>query len=118
MNGIEATRRIKAAAPTAQVVMLTIHEDEAYRADAAAAGASAYVPKRLMQTELLPALEALLSGQEESEDADCETSELGEYVPSALRSRPARATGWNRSRGRTRRSCHNSRQSEVTHREH
>lgn len=68
MNGIEATRRIKAAVPTAQVVMLTIHEDEAYRADAAAAGASAYVPKRAMQTELLPTVAALLSTQDEPED--------------------------------------------------
>jgi len=68
MNGIEATRRIKAAVPSTQVVMLTIHEAEAYRADAAAAGASAYVPKRTMHTELLPTLAALLSGQDEPED--------------------------------------------------
>jgi DNA-binding NarL/FixJ family response regulator len=65
MNGIEATRRIKATVPTAQVVILTIHEDKAYRADAAAAGASAYVPKRVMQTKLLPTLAALLSTQSE-----------------------------------------------------
>jgi DNA-binding NarL/FixJ family response regulator len=65
MNGIEATRRIKATVPTAQVVILTIHEDNAYRADAAAAGASAYVPKRVMQTKLLPTLSALLSTQNE-----------------------------------------------------
>ena len=61
VNGIEATRRIKAAVPTTQVVMLTIHEDGAYCADAIAAGASAYVPKRTMQTELLPTLTELLS---------------------------------------------------------
>ncbi len=41
--------------------MLTIHEDDAHRADAAAAGASAYVPKRVMQTELIPTLAALLA---------------------------------------------------------
>ena len=61
MSGIEATRRIKAALPSTQVVMLTIHEDDAHRADAAAAGASAYVPKRVMQTELIPTLAALLA---------------------------------------------------------
>ena len=49
MSGIEATRQIKAALPSAQVVMLTIHENDTYRADATAAGASAYVPKRVMQ---------------------------------------------------------------------
>ena len=60
MVGIEATRRIWADVPTAEVVILTIHEAEAYRAAAAAAGASAYVPKRVMQTELIPILTALL----------------------------------------------------------
>ncbi len=61
MSGIEATRRIKATLPSAQVVMLTIHEDDAHRADAATAGASAYVTKRVMQTELVPTLAALLA---------------------------------------------------------
>jgi len=61
MSGIEATRRIKAALPSAQVVMLTIHENDTYRADATTAGASAYVPKRVMQTELIPTLAALLA---------------------------------------------------------
>ena len=61
MSGIEATRQIKAALPSAQVVMLTIHENDTYRADATAAGASAYVPKRVMQTELIPTLAALLA---------------------------------------------------------
>jgi len=61
MSGIEATRQIKATLPSAQVVMLTIHEGDTYRADATAAGASAYVPKRTMQTELIPTLAALLA---------------------------------------------------------
>ncbi|MFQ5857360.1 MAG: response regulator transcription factor [Anaerolineae bacterium] len=61
MSGIEATRQIKAALPSTQVVMLTIHEDDAHRADATAAGASAYVSKRVMQTELIPTLAALLA---------------------------------------------------------
>jgi len=61
MNGIEAAHDIKAALPTTKVVMLTIHDDEAHRADAAAAGASAYVPKRKVQTELLPVVTRLLS---------------------------------------------------------
>jgi len=64
MSGIEATRRIKAAAPAVQVVMLTIHDSEAYRRDAAAAGASAFVPKPMMQTALVPTLAALLEEQE------------------------------------------------------
>lgn len=61
MNGIETTRRIKALSPSTRVVMLTMYEDEAYRAAATAAGASAYVPKRYIQTELVPALTAFLT---------------------------------------------------------
>jgi len=60
MSGIEATHHIKARIPAAHVVVLTIQEDQAYQLDAAAAGASAFVPKRTMHTELLPALMPLL----------------------------------------------------------
>jgi len=66
MNGIEASRRIKASVPSAQIVVLTIHEDKAYRADAEEAGVSAYIPKRTMQTELVSTLAALLSNRENS----------------------------------------------------
>ena len=61
MSGIEATRRIKAMTPDVQVVMLTIHEASIYRTDAAAAGASAYILKRKMYTELIPVVTNLLS---------------------------------------------------------
>jgi DNA-binding NarL/FixJ family response regulator len=61
MNGIEATQRIRAAYPTTQVVMFTIHEDQIYREEAEAAGAIAYVPKRALQSELLPQLTTLLA---------------------------------------------------------
>jgi NarL family two-component system response regulator LiaR len=67
ISGIEATRRIKASGQAAPIVVLTIQEDEVYRADAAEAGAAAYVPKRTMQEELFPALQALLSATDEGE---------------------------------------------------
>jgi DNA-binding NarL/FixJ family response regulator len=63
MNGAEAARRIKEIAPAAQVVILTIHNSAAYRTDAADAGASAYVLKEDMQTQLVPTLEGLLKGE-------------------------------------------------------
>jgi DNA-binding NarL/FixJ family response regulator len=66
INGIEATQGIKAALPDTHVVMLTIYDDEAHRADATAAGASAYVRKRKVQTELLPVVTRLLSGDTET----------------------------------------------------
>ena len=61
ISGIEAAQGIKAALPATRVVLLTIYDDEAHRADAAAAGVSAYVPKRKVQTELLPVLTRLLA---------------------------------------------------------
>lgn len=62
MNGIETTRQIKATLPFTQIVMLTIHAGDIYRADARAAGASAYVTKQRMHSELVPMLAALLGG--------------------------------------------------------
>jgi len=41
---------------------LTIHTDDIYRAEAQVAGASAYVTKQRMRSELVPALAALLGG--------------------------------------------------------
>jgi DNA-binding NarL/FixJ family response regulator len=61
MSGIEAAQGIKSVAPATRVVMLTIYDDEAHKAAATAAGVSAYVPKRKVQTELLPVLTRLLA---------------------------------------------------------
>lgn len=61
MNGIEATRRIKAICPQVQVVILTSHEGPEYETDAATAGASAFVSKQRMVGQLIPLMERLLS---------------------------------------------------------
>lgn len=63
MGGIETTRRIKGIVPDAQVVMLSIFEDSAYKTDADAAGAVAYISKRHMGIDLVPLLTKLLSGK-------------------------------------------------------
>ena len=60
MNGIETTRQIKAALPFTQIVMLTIRTGDIYCAHAKAAGASAYVTKQRICSELGPTLAALL----------------------------------------------------------
>ena len=60
MNGIEAIRQFKAHAPQIQIVMLSIHEDAQYVAEAIKAGASIYISKRRMHTELIPILYKLL----------------------------------------------------------
>jgi len=60
MSGIETAGILIARDPDLRVVMLSIHEEERYRREAAAAGAHAYVPKRLLQDQLLPAVRELL----------------------------------------------------------
>jgi DNA-binding NarL/FixJ family response regulator len=56
VNGLDATRQLKAALPGVQVIILSLHDLEPYRAAARAAGASAYVTKRALVHELLPAV--------------------------------------------------------------
>lgn len=65
VNGIQATRDIKAASPQTQVVMLTQCEEDPYRADAFKAGASAYALKRRAHQQLLPLLQRLLKNEKE-----------------------------------------------------
>ena len=60
MDGIRAAQLIKQSVPEAKVVILTMHEDDQYQKDAFACGANVYIPKRLMQSDLLPALQRLL----------------------------------------------------------
>ena len=61
MKGIEATRRVKLAAPGAKVIVLSIYSAPEYRSAAIAAGAVAYVPKNIMHEELVPLLRSLLA---------------------------------------------------------
>ena len=60
MDGIEATRRIKALLPDAQVVMHSSHDLQIYRDAAAIAGASAFVAKSLTYSDLVPTIRASL----------------------------------------------------------
>jgi len=59
ISGIESTKRIKKELPMTQVVILTIHENPEYRADALAAGACTFISKRKMGIDLIPALSDL-----------------------------------------------------------
>ena len=61
MSGIEATRRIKKSLPGVAVIMLSAYDDQAYRRDAAAAGARGYVLKSRLHRELLPAIREALA---------------------------------------------------------
>ena len=53
LNGLEATRRIKARRPEVKIIILTNHEEEAYRKAATECGADGFVVKKSILTNLL-----------------------------------------------------------------
>jgi DNA-binding NarL/FixJ family response regulator len=64
-NGIELAARIKAARPNTQVIMITNLTGSVYVERSFAAGASGYVYKEKIFTELLPVLMSALHGTQE-----------------------------------------------------
>ena len=61
INGIIATKEIKKALPDTKVIILTVYDIPAFEAEAAAAGASAFISKNDMYKELLPTIQRLLA---------------------------------------------------------
>ena len=61
-GGIDATRRLRELMPQARVLMLTVHEDDDLLREAIQAGASGYLVKRTVQTELVDAIRAVARG--------------------------------------------------------
>ncbi len=62
MNGVECVRRLKAAEPGIQAIMLTVYEDTENIFNALAAGASGYMLKRTKTAELIEAIHEVLRG--------------------------------------------------------
>jgi two-component system response regulator NreC len=62
MDGLEATRRIRAACPAANVLILTVHAQERYLFPVLRAGASGYVLKSTVDTELIDAIRTVAHG--------------------------------------------------------
>jgi DNA-binding NarL/FixJ family response regulator len=62
MNGIEATRRLKALRPALKVVVLTVFEDPAAILEAVSAGADGYLLKKARARELLDGVRAVAEG--------------------------------------------------------
>ena len=63
LNGVEAIRQIKRELPDTEVVVLSVHDSEAYVVQALRAGAAGYVLKRNAATELAAAIRAAHDGQ-------------------------------------------------------
>lgn len=63
VDGVEATRRIRAAAPETAVLMLTMYDDDATVFTAMRAGARGYLLKGAAQDEIVNAVRAVAAGQ-------------------------------------------------------
>ena len=63
MNGLEATRLIREKYPQTRVLILTQHEDPQYVVPLLQAGASGFVTKRVLGTDLITALRVVARGE-------------------------------------------------------
>ena len=63
MDGIEATHQLREMGARATIVFLTIHESPEFVEACLAEGALGFVVKSHMKTDLIPAINAALSGQ-------------------------------------------------------
>ena len=61
-GGIEATRLIREALPDVNVLILTVHEDKSLLQEALRVGASGYILKRALESELINAIKAAARG--------------------------------------------------------
>lgn len=62
VGGLALTRSLLEKLPGTRVIILTVHEETALLKEAMAAGASGYVVKRAVESELLAAIEAAIRG--------------------------------------------------------
>ncbi|MFQ5460249.1 MAG: response regulator, partial [Anaerolineae bacterium] len=62
MDGIEATRRVRSELPEAQVLALTMHDEEAFFFHMLQAGAAGYLLKGASSEELIEAIHVVHSG--------------------------------------------------------
>jgi len=62
-TGIEVAARIKRQLPATHVLILTVHEDESLLRAALDAGASGYIVKRAVESELINAIRAIARGE-------------------------------------------------------
>jgi DNA-binding NarL/FixJ family response regulator len=63
LDGVEATRRVRAACPATSVLVLTMYDEDATVLAAMRAGASGYLLKGAEQDEIVAAIRAVVAGQ-------------------------------------------------------
>jgi DNA-binding NarL/FixJ family response regulator len=69
IGGIAAIKRIKALFAPPAIIVVTLHEGPEMRAQAAAAGADAFVPKSRLANDLLNTLQSLFPGMAPRDEA-------------------------------------------------
>lgn len=62
-SGVASVERLRAAAPSARIIVVTMHDDPAYVRSAIALGAAGYVNKSAADTELISAIRAVVRGR-------------------------------------------------------
>lgn len=62
LNGLQAAHQLRTKNRRAKIVFLTVHEDQDFVAAALSAGASAYVAKSEVTSDLVPAIREVLEG--------------------------------------------------------
>ena len=62
LNGLQAVTRLRSTNTRVKVVFLTVHEDRDFVTAAFSAGATGYVAKTNLTTDLLPAIREVLDG--------------------------------------------------------
>ncbi len=63
LSGLEAARQIRQKAPEVKLVVLTMHDDEAYLRQFLQIGATGYIVKKAADTELVAAIRAVHRGE-------------------------------------------------------
>ena len=63
LNGIQAARELQTAHCRAKIIFLRMHDDPDFVAAALSAGASGYVIKSRLATDLIPAIRGAVSGR-------------------------------------------------------
>src|SRR5690606_5215147 len=63
IDGLAALPRLREQSPNSKVLILTMHDDVSYLQEALRAGASGYVLKRAVDSELLMAIQSVMRGE-------------------------------------------------------
>jgi len=63
LNGLQAAQQLRCARQPTKIVFLTVHSDEAFIAAALSAGASGYVTKSDVASDLVVAISEVLAGR-------------------------------------------------------